>query len=148
MVVRRCRSLLRDEEQARDAAQDVFVKLLRHHRRLDGRAPASLLQTIATNTCLNLIRSRRRRPETPDDDLLDRLAATDSGEGRIAARLRLGRILGGAKPSTALIAILIHVDGLTLEQTATEVRMSVSGVRKRLRTLRKHARELEESKHE
>ncbi|MCG6920237.1 MAG: sigma-70 family RNA polymerase sigma factor, partial [Acidobacteria bacterium] len=37
MVVRRCRELLGDREEARDAAQDVFVQLLRHRRRLDDR---------------------------------------------------------------------------------------------------------------
>jgi RNA polymerase sigma-70 factor (ECF subfamily) len=35
-----------------------------------------------------------------------------------------------------LIATLLYVDRLTLEEVATEVGMSVSGVRKRLRTLK------------
>jgi DNA-directed RNA polymerase specialized sigma24 family protein len=32
--------------------------------------------------------------------------------------------------------VLHHVDGLTLEEVAAEVGMSVSGVRKRLRTIK------------
>ena len=35
------------------------------------------------------------------------------------------------------------VDGMTLEEVAREARMSVSGVRKRLRTLRGRLQELE-----
>jgi RNA polymerase sigma-70 factor (ECF subfamily) len=30
MVLRRCRTLLRDEERARDAMKDTFVKLVRY----------------------------------------------------------------------------------------------------------------------
>jgi RNA polymerase sigma-70 factor (ECF subfamily) len=40
--------------------------------------------------------------------------------------------------STRTMATLHYVDGLTLEETASEMGMSVSGVRKRLRTLRAH----------
>ena len=38
--------------------------------------------------------------------------------------------------SSRTIAVLHYVDGLTLEQVADEVGLSVSGVRKRLRKLR------------
>ena len=68
MVLRRCRALLRDEDAAVDAMHDVFVQLLRHGDRLDLGRPASLLLRMATNVCLNRVRSMRRRPE----DLVDR----------------------------------------------------------------------------
>ena len=38
------------------------------------------------------------------------------------------------------MAILHYVDGLTLEETAKMMKMSVSGVRKRLALLRNHAK--------
>ena len=34
MVLRRCRSLLNDEDQAMDAMQETFVKLIRYRERL------------------------------------------------------------------------------------------------------------------
>jgi RNA polymerase sigma-70 factor (ECF subfamily) len=40
------------------------------------------------------------------------------------------------------MAVLHHVDGLTLEEVARECGMSVSGVRKRLRALRDALKEL------
>ena len=43
MVMRRCRQLLRDEDQALDATQDVFVRLLTRRDRL--RDDACLLYT-------------------------------------------------------------------------------------------------------
>src|SRR5438067_1984399 len=60
MVLRRCRQLLRDEQEALDGCQDVFVRVIEHRRHLDARYPSSLLYRIATNVCLNRIRDRRR----------------------------------------------------------------------------------------
>jgi RNA polymerase sigma-70 factor (ECF subfamily) len=137
MVLRRCRRLLRDESKALDAMHDVFVELLRRENRLDARAPAGLLLTTATNVCLNRLRSERRRPEDPDEDLLARIASlNDDTETVSLARRTLDRIFGDQPSSTRLIAVLLYVDRLTLEETAAEVGMSVSGVRKRLRTLK------------
>jgi DNA-directed RNA polymerase specialized sigma24 family protein len=42
MVLRRCRQLLRDENEALDAWQDVFLRLLERRERLDARYPSSL----------------------------------------------------------------------------------------------------------
>src|SRR5688572_108813 len=140
MVLRRCQKLLRSEAQAQDAMQDVFVSVLSHEARLDQSAPAGLLLRIATNVCLNRLRTRRRRPETPDDQLLLQIAvAGPDREGQLAARGVLGRLFGGESAlaaSSQTIAVMHLVDGMTLEEVAVEAGMSVSGVRKRLRTLR------------
>jgi RNA polymerase sigma factor (sigma-70 family) len=140
MVLRRCQKLLRSEAQAQDAMQDVFVQVLSHEQSLDASAPAGLLLRIATNVCLNRLRTKKRRPESADDDLLLRIAATEQdSESLLAARGMLARLFGGEGPlaaSSQTIAVMHLVDGMTLEEVATEAGMSVSGVRKRLRTLR------------
>jgi RNA polymerase sigma-70 factor (ECF subfamily) len=140
MVLRRCQKLLRSEAQAQDAMQDVFVSVLAHEERLDSSAPAGLLLRIATNVCLNRLRTTRRRPESSDDDLLLRIAAAgQDSEGLLAARGMLARLFGDEGPlaaSSQTIAVMHLVDGMTLEEVAGEAGMSVSGVRKRLRTLR------------
>lgn len=143
MVFRRCRRLLGNETLAEDAMQDTFVQLMRNKDRLKDDAPSSLLYTIATNVCLNLIRSSKRRPETSDDDLLNRIAGADRTESQLVARNMLDRIFAKELPSTGTIAVLHLLDGMTLEEVATEVGMSVSGVRKRLRNLRENVSELQ-----
>jgi RNA polymerase sigma-70 factor (ECF subfamily) len=143
MVLRRCRRLLNNEEEAVDAMQDVFVQLIRNRDRLEDRAPSSLLYRMATNVCLNRIRSRKRKPETRDDELVWRIAITPSHEERSAARRALDRIFAREQPSTRTIAVMHLLDRMTLDEVAREVGMSVSGVRKRLRALRAHVRELE-----
>ena len=126
-----------------EAAQDVFVQLVRNQDRLTDSAPAGLLMRMATHVCLNILRSQRRHPEDADDALLQRIACASDSEAGIFASLRLDRIFRRERPSTRLIAVLHYRDGLTLEQVAREVGLSVSGVRKRLRMLRARALEME-----
>jgi RNA polymerase sigma-70 factor (ECF subfamily) len=54
----------------------------------------------------------------------------------LSARALLGRLFAREQASTLTIAVLHYIDHLTLEEVASEVGLSVSGVRKRLRTLR------------
>jgi RNA polymerase sigma factor (sigma-70 family) len=142
MVLRRCRWMLRDEAWAKDAMQDVFVQLLRRET-LVVEHPSSLLHRIATNTCLNLLRSRKRHPADQEEDLLLRIASSEDHGGQIEARSVLDRLFGREKESTRTIAVMHLLDGYTLEEVARETGMSVSGVRKRLRALRSRVRELE-----
>jgi RNA polymerase sigma-70 factor (ECF subfamily) len=144
MVMRRCRQLLQNENDALDVTQDVFVQLLRHRDRLKVKHPSSLLYRIATNLCLNRIRDRRWHSETQDEEVLYQLANTDEPEARIEARSVLARLFGQHQESTRTIAVLHYLDGMTLEETAREVGMSVSGVRKRMSALRTSLAGIEE----
>jgi RNA polymerase sigma-70 factor (ECF subfamily) len=145
MVLRRCRRLLySNEDEAMDACQDVFVRLIEHKATLDARYPSSLLYRMATNVCLNRIRDRRRRPVTRDDDLLSRIASSEAPGAAAEARTLLDRLFGRHPESSRTIAVLHHLDGLTLEQVAAEVGLSVSGVRRRLCRLRETLVSMEE----
>jgi RNA polymerase sigma factor (sigma-70 family) len=145
MVLRRCRRLLRDEEAALDALQEVFLNLARRPKRDRAQSPASLLHTIATRVCLNRLRGLRRHPVGElDEQLLAIAQAGEDLERRWTVRSLVDRVFGREPPSTRTIAVLHWVDGMTLEEVAAEVGMSVSGVRKRLRTLRARVAQTEE----
>ena len=149
LVLRRCRKLLRHDAKAQDAMQDVFVSVLRYQARLDASALSALLLRMATNVCLNKLRTERRHPEDRDEELLLRIATADdagTAESRTVAGTLLARLFRADDPlaaSTRTIATMHLVDGLTLEEVAREAGLSVSGVRKRLRTLRGRLQELE-----
>jgi len=145
MVLRRCRKLLGDDHAARDAMHDVFVQVLTRADDLADQAPSSLLFRIATNVCLNRLRSRKRRPEDGDPDLLVDIAEQTDPAARSAARAALDALFRHEPDDTAVIAVLHLHDKMTLEEVAAEVGMSVSGVRKRLQRLRTklHAMEVQ-----
>ena len=140
MVHRRCKALLRDDDDALDAMQRVFVALL--ERGIEPNDPAAFLYRAATNTCLNMIRSSRRYQRRLDNLALIEIATFEE-RGLLAARSSLARLFGLTSESTRVIAVMHYVDGMTLEQVAREVGMSVSGVRKRLRGLRQQLETLD-----
>ncbi|MDC7224681.1 MAG: sigma-70 family RNA polymerase sigma factor [Spirochaetales bacterium] len=142
MVLRRCRHMLGDEEWALDAMQDVFVKVMNKKDSLKATYPSSLLYTMATNHCLNLL-SREKRV-SGDNEILDRIVSLDQVEEGAVNRMFLDQLFASQKPSSRTIAVLHYMDGLTLEETSRLCGMSVSGVRKRLRKLREAGLEMEQ----
>lgn len=138
MVLRRCTAMLRDEDMAADAMQETFVQVLRHKSSLDARYPSSLLYRIATNTCLNAIRSRRRKFAVSAEPFLDSLAGRENLENRVVDAWQLDQVFLDARESTRQAARIHYLEEKTLSETAQEVGLSISGVRKRLNSLRRH----------
>jgi RNA polymerase sigma-70 factor (ECF subfamily) len=132
MVLRRCRQILCNDAEAMDVAQDVFVRLIRHGSRLDGRYPSSLLNRMATNLSLNRLRDRKRDRSVPAEGLLETIACSSD----LDAPLILERLFGRHPDSTRTMAVLHYLDGMTLEEVASDCGLSVSAVRKRLDRLR------------
>jgi len=145
LVTRRCRQLLKDEDDAFEVSQDVFVRLLRSQGRLRVRNASGLLYRMATTLSLNRIRDRERKPTTNDEQLLHQLASVGEPTPQLEARSTLGYLFRRHQDSSRVIAVLHFVDGLTLEEVSKAVGMSVSGVRGRLRALRQTLVEMEES---
>lgn len=142
MVLRRCRFLLKDEDKALDAMQDVFVRLMERKEKISNVC-SSYMYTIATNVCLNKIRSDKIR-RGPEFDVIaeimeDGISALQ--EEKIDCSLVLEYIFSQRDSKDRQIAVLYYVDNYTLEETAKKMRMSVSGVRKRLKKLTEFATE-------
>ncbi len=137
MVLRRCRAILRSSSLAEDALQDVFVQLARRKDAIEAQSLASLLFQIATYVSLNQLRSMKRHPEHSGDALLQEIASLGDEDGNRGFHNALLDTIFQREPvSTRVIATLHFIDGMTLEEVAAEVGLSVSGVRKRMRVLR------------
>ncbi len=130
-VLARCRYLLRDEEGARDAAQEVFVRALRALPELRAAAsPTAYLMTAATHHCLNVLRASRAAWQ----DELARLASERRSAGILPESRELVRALLHAAPAEAQeVAVLYFVDELTQAEIAEATGRSLPTVRKRLR---------------
>lgn len=143
MVFRRCVFLLKDEAEAKDMVQNVFLRVYERMDTLDLSQPSSLLWNTATRLCLNRIRDKKRRGlDVDSNELLLTIACAEEDDG-IEARGLLAKIFSKEQESTRTIATLHYVDGMTLEETAETIGLSVSGVRKRLRTLQAKIKNLE-----
>ncbi len=130
-VYGRCRYLLREEEAARDATQDVFVSALRSQGELAlASSPTAFLLRMATNQCLNVLRAGRAawREEVA------RFARERKERGIEPEARELVRALLAAAPEEAQeVAVLYFVDEMTQSEIAEAMGRSLPTVRKRLR---------------
>jgi RNA polymerase sigma factor (sigma-70 family) len=130
-VYGRCRYLLKEEAEAKDALQDVFVKALRALPEFrQAASPSTWILRIATYHCLNLIRTRRAAWH----EELQALQKDRRHEVEPPDRRELVRVLLAAAPEEAQeVAVMYFVDELTQAEIAQALGRSLPTVRKRLR---------------
>jgi RNA polymerase sigma-70 factor, ECF subfamily len=98
VVLRRARTLLGSDADAREALQEVFAELLRTPGAMrDPGAAVSWLYQATTHLCLNQLRNRR------------------TGEALVAVRQLLGRL----PDQLAAVVVYHHLDGMTHEEIST-----------------------------
>ncbi|MFC2157137.1 RNA polymerase sigma factor [Acidobacteriota bacterium] len=141
MVLRRCRKMLNNEQTAHDAMHEVFLNVILNQKRLKGTHPSALLYRIATNICLNKIRSQRYTDKRRYIELLNNIQFFESSEEESTARLLFEFVLEKEKSTTRNIAVMYFLNGMTIKEIATTMKLSISGVHKHLEKLRRKIRE-------
>jgi RNA polymerase sigma-70 factor (ECF subfamily) len=140
-VYRRCLRLLRDREAARDATQEVFVRLLRNVDRLqDPEAALPWIYRVATNHCLNLRRDAGRRGEEALDDALE--VAPHAPEAGFPERQLARTVLSHFDTQTQAVAVGVFVDGMEREEVARALGISRRTVHRKLDRFLTKARKL------
>ena len=135
-IYRRCLRLLRDQEAARDATQEVFRKALSSPEKLaDPQTALPFIYRIATNYCLNERRNAGRRGETELVDL-----DVSSGHPEFPQRRLVQRVLSRFDARTQSIAVGVLVDGMQHEEVADALGISRKTVSRRLTRFLEHAR--------
>lgn len=139
-VYRRCLRLLHDREAARDATQEVFVKLVRDIAKHDD--PDVVLPWIfrvATNHCLDVIRDRERHGEA---ELGERELGAAAPEARPEDRHLAKTLLSHFDGGTRAVAVSVLVDGMGREEAAGTLGISRKTVERRLSRFLERARKL------
>lgn len=96
-IVAVCRQLCRNRADAEDAAQEALIAIVRGLDRFDGRSRFSTwAYRVTTNSCLDELRRRRRRPEPVDADRAPERAGDAPDPADEAARRDLGATIGAA----------------------------------------------------
>ncbi|HXG91834.1 MAG TPA: sigma-70 family RNA polymerase sigma factor [Blastocatellia bacterium] len=154
----------RNRSIVEEIAQEVFLKAFRELRSFEGRGSfEGWLSRIATNRCLNELRSAKRRPESPvadltdeqvdwlDNHLSDISAARHqaSVESAVAADLA-EKVLGTLSPDDRLVLTLLDGEELSVKEIAamtgwSESKVKVQAFRAR-RRMRKAVEELLKSR--
>ncbi len=145
----------RQREKVEEAAQEVFLKAFTELDSFEARGSfEGWLTRIATNTCLNLVRSAKRRPELTVSDLTedegtwldDHLSETAAARhealerGRVAADLA-GRVLDTMSPDDRLVLSLVDGEELAVKEVAEMTGWSESKVKVQAFRARRRMRE-------
>lgn len=144
----------RQRSLVEEAAQEVFLKAYTQLESFEGRGSfEGWLTRIATNTCLNMIRSSKRRPELTVSDLTDDeqswLDQQSAGDGRaqvsvenslVAADLA-DRLLAVLPPEDQQALLMIDGEDASIKEVAEVTGWSESKVKVRAFRARKKLRE-------
>ena len=145
----------RDRSQAEEAAQETFLKAFAQLKSFEGRGSMEgWLTRIATNTCLNLIRTASRRPELvtaeiseDETEWLEKKVSEGAGshhhdvEDRVVAADLAERLLEGLSPEDRLALTMIDGEEASVSDVAEMTGWSESKVKVRAFRARKKARE-------
>lgn len=129
-MLRRARVLLGDEQAARDALHDVFMRAMRSGDSFRGDAsPMTWLYRVITNHCLNAIRDRARRTEllARDHQLTPELEHASPDD-----RLAVSTVLEQLPEELREIAVYYFVDQMNREEIAKLLGVSLRTVGNRL----------------
>jgi RNA polymerase sigma-70 factor (ECF subfamily) len=120
--------LLRDQEDARDAAQEALAKLCIRIKQFRGESQFSTwLHRLTVNACRDV--ANRQRARACEPLLEDRRAATDADPAREADRAQLrselNRCLAEIAPDQARVVVLKDALGLSFEEISKAEGMPV-----------------------
>lgn len=151
-VFRVASRFFRQRSLVEEAAQEIFLKAFSELGGFEGRGSMEgWLTRIATNTCLNLLRSAKRRPELTVSDLTEHdstwldsqlaNAATErhqSSERSLVAADLAGRVLQGLSPDDQLVLTMIDGEEASVKDVAqatgwSEAKVKVLAFRARRR---------------
>ena len=130
---------LRDAEEARDVAQDVFVRIYRKLETFDSAAEEFLpwLLSVARNACIDRLRRRRARPLAHAVAVEDQPGLPDAGptpEQTVLAESRrrlLYRALARISDVNREIILLKEIQGLDLRQISEILAVPIGTVKSR-----------------
>ena len=142
-LLRLCERMLGDAEEARDAAQDVFLKAYRKAADFRPRGQVyTWLYRIATNLCLNKLRRRRvvrfvqwEDPEERDAAPFDPPDGAPDAEAALEARRRwrqTRKVIARLPAGQRAVLVLARFEGLSYRQIAEVLGITEGAVESRL----------------
>jgi RNA polymerase sigma-70 factor, ECF subfamily len=140
LLLRRCRTILRDAAAAEDALQLVFERLLRKGAGVrEAGQPLRWLYRVADRCCFDVLRTRSRARESPIDE---EAGAGDARHPAVDIELRdsVMALLRGMNEDEQRLTVLLFVDGMSQGEIAAELGVSRVTVNKRVQALRARTR--------
>jgi RNA polymerase sigma-70 factor (ECF subfamily) len=147
-VYRQALRILRDEELARDAVQEAFLKAYRGLRRFEGRSRfTTWLYRLVYNLCLDMKRRDRfsarqvewddERPASLPEDAPGRMEGPGAAAERVELRRGLAEAIDQLPDEARETLVLREVEGLSYAEIAEALRIPKGTVMSRLHYARR-----------
>lgn len=130
---------LRSAADVDDVLQEVFVRVHRHARQLDGETHLSGWLFAVARSALVDFQRRHRRPIPLPDAAEDDVEAGLAEHSGIAAGLR--ELVASLPEAYASAVTLVDLDGLSLKDAAERLGLSLSGAKSRVQRGRRLVRD-------
>lgn len=140
LVRRRAQMLLGSQDAAEDAAQEVFMRVIKHVDTFRSEAsPVTWLYRITTNHCLDELRKRARRGVTSLTPELEQTLTqkSSSAEQRAASKQLLNQLMQSSDRTSVQILLHRYLDDMTQEEIAKMMGINRKTVWNKLDRLRK-----------
>jgi len=135
--------MLGNEQDARDAAQDTLVKVLRNLHRYDpGRKFSTWAFGIARNTCIDELRRRKRRAWDEPGDVVDHRPDALETTSREQQATQLRAALEQLPPLYREVLVLYHFEHLKYREIADALDIPIGTVMNRIFRARNKLRDL------
>ena len=128
-----------DYDEARDMAQEAFIRIFQELPRFDAsRRFFPWMYKVAHNTCINMLR-KRPRETAPLESVYDMAAGDDSRDGSPVASYEqlelsetINRALQSLPENYRLPLVLKYVSGMSYQEIAQQMELPVSTIETRL----------------
>jgi RNA polymerase sigma-70 factor, ECF subfamily len=147
-----CYRMLGDADAADDAAQDTFLKAWSASKTFRGGLAKPWLMRIATNRCLDILRSQKRHPTSSLDshaELVEQYPLNtrpaeppDAFAVRVDVSAHLERALQGVPDDQRLAIVLCDIQGMSHEEAASIMGVATGTVKSRLSRARARLRDI------
>ncbi|MBP3773900.1 MAG: RNA polymerase sigma factor [Bacteroidaceae bacterium] len=146
-VYSRAFSLLRHEEEAREVAQQTFVKAYTNLSSWSGTSLGAWLSAIAAHLALDALRQAASR-RTESLDAAQACPSTDGGEEHEALLQRMERAVGELAPDDRKLVTLHYYHHKKTDELAALTGMSQAAVLQRLHRIRQRLKQKLNNEHD
>ncbi len=146
-VYGKCLSILRNEDEAKDAVQDIFVKIMLNLVNFGEKSQFSTwIYSITYNFCIDLIRKRKKEKTLFGDDME---RAPDVAEDDVPDEFMLEmdvkylkRVLEDLSTGDRMILLMKYQDDMSIKEIADTIDKTESAVKMKIKRAKYKAQEL------
>jgi RNA polymerase sigma factor (sigma-70 family) len=146
-VYGKCLSILRNDEQAQDAMQDIFMRILLNLATFNEKSTFSTwLYSVTYNHCIDLIRKRKKEQTLFSDEEVERapdVAADDIPDEYMLAMdvKHLQTVLDELDEDDRLILLMKYQDDMSIKDIADVLRKTESAIKMKIKRAKHKAQE-------